>query len=217
MRQVCLLVLFVVAATATLASARPVLVSPPPPPPEPEPSGRPALEWSTWLRLGLGMRPHVVDVTPRVTMPPPERKGQDAAYEAALGGDLTIAAARGGDLRIGPWFEVRGLTQLVAGGELVIQRVPAKLDMFFYDGQGVLALRAGGNLDRVTGQVAYGYLAPWNLFHAPKGDTRYMIGVRFVASYTRAIADPKDWTATIGIEAEPVGALRYLLGIRSWY
>jgi hypothetical protein len=38
-----------------------------------------------------------------------------------------------------------------------------------------------------------------------------------VGTVTRAVDDPHDWSATIGIEAEPVGAIRYLLGVRSWY
>jgi len=152
-----------------------------------------------------------------VTTPPAERKGQDTAYELALGGDMTIGVAMHEDLRVGPWMELRGTTSLVAGGEIVFQRVPRTIDMFLYRGQGVLAVRAGGNARRVTGQIAYGYLAPWDLFGTAHGDSRYMIGVRFVASYTRAVEDPRDWLATIGIEVEPVGALRYLLGIRSWY
>ena len=44
-----------------------------------------------------------------------------------------------------------------------------------------------------------------------------MIGVRFVATYPRALDDARDWSATIGLEAEPVGALRYLLEISSLY
>ena len=44
-----------------------------------------------------------------------------------------------------------------------------------------------------------------------------MIGVRVVASATRAIDDPRLWSATLGLETEPMGALRYLLGIRAWY
>ena len=44
-----------------------------------------------------------------------------------------------------------------------------------------------------------------------------MIGVRVVVSATRSLDDPRDWSATVGLEAEPIGALRYLLSIRSWY
>ncbi|MBA3453624.1 MAG: hypothetical protein H0T42_11080 [Deltaproteobacteria bacterium] len=182
---------------------------------DPESAHRPALEWSTWFRLGFGMRPADPDAAARTTTPPPPA-GQVTTWEAALGIDLTGALSGSGNIRIGPWLEVRGLS-VVGGGELVIQRVPKTIDMFLYEGQGVLVMRAGGNHERATGQLAYGYLAPWNLFRPDRGAARYMIGVRFVATYTRAIEDPRDWSATIGLETEPVGALRFLLGIRSWY
>jgi hypothetical protein len=38
-----------------------------------------------------------------------------------------------------------------------------------------------------------------------------------VLSASRAHADPADWQATLGLEVEPIGALRYLLGIESLY
>jgi hypothetical protein len=44
-----------------------------------------------------------------------------------------------------------------------------------------------------------------------------MIGVRLVASATRATGDPDDWSMSFGIEFEPLGSLRYVGGIRSWY
>jgi len=187
----------------------------PPPEPDPEPS-RPALEWSTWFRLGVGMRPADPPPVARTTTTPDTSRGQVTTWDAALGIELTTGISESGNVRLGPWLEVRGAS-VVGGGELVIQRVPKTIDLFFYEGQGVLVMRAGGNHERATGQLAYGYLAPWDLFGRPGGGTRYMIGVRFVATYTRAIDDPRDWSATIGLETEPVGALRYLLGIRSWY
>jgi len=201
-----------------LATAQ-AIASPPPPPEDHASEERPALEWSTWVRAGMGMKPREVTSAARTVGTPPERSGQDTTYELALGGDLTIGLARGESVRVGPWFEIRDVRNVpFVGGELVIQRAPKKIDMFLYDGQGVLYLRAGGNPDHVTGQIAYGYLAPWDLFGKSKGgDTRYMIGVRLVASVTRGTADPGDWVATFGLEAEPVGALRYLLGIRDWY
>ena len=103
------------------------------------------------------------------------------------------------------------------GGQLVLTARPAKLDMFFYEGEGTWMLRAGGNRDLVTGAIAWGYRAPWDLFHPARGRSRYMIGVRVVATATRAIDDPGRWSATLGLETEPMGALRYLLGIRAWY
>ena len=78
-------------------------------------------------------------------------------------------------------------------------------------------MKAGGNDRVVTGAVAWGYLAPWTLFGPTTGRARYMIGVRLVATATRAVDDPRDWSVTAGVEVEPIGALRYLLGIRSWY
>ncbi len=209
MRTLAVMVLVLSAGTAA-AHPPPMLVE--------EAPHRPAIDWSTWFRLAIGMEPTTAGETARSTTPPPERHGHEMAYEAALGAEATISAGLGGDLRIGPWLEVRGLHDIVAGGEIVLQRVPKSIDMFFYKGQGVLMLRGGGNTEHVTAQVAYGYLAPWKLFDTThRGDTRYTIGVRVVASYTRDIADPHDWSATIGLETEPVGALRYLLGIRSWY
>jgi hypothetical protein len=44
-----------------------------------------------------------------------------------------------------------------------------------------------------------------------------MIGARLVASATRSVADPNDWAMSLGIEFEPVGAVRYVGGIKSWY
>jgi hypothetical protein len=178
---------------------------------------RPAIEWSTWFRIGFGMQDERADAVPRMTEPPPVT-GQDTAWELGLGIEASLGITQRGNLRVGPWIEVRGLREVVAGGEIVLTAVPKKIDMFFYTGQGILAVRGGANLERFTTQVAYGYLAPWKLFdRSPKGAARMMIGVRFVGSYTRSIADPTDWSATIGLETEPFGALRYLLGLRSLY
>jgi hypothetical protein len=112
---------------------------------------------------------------------------------------------------------VRTSSGPVLGGELIFDGLPHRLDLFQYDGEGTLAIRAGGNLHHVTAAIAYGYLAPWNLWGPWDGPTRYMIGVRLVASATRSLDDPHDWSVTGGLEFEPVGSLRYLLGIRSWY
>ncbi len=204
------------AALVLLLAAGTAAAHPPPQLVEEEPH-RPAIDWSTWFRLGFGWQPEHAGITARSTTPPPERTGQEAAYEVGFGAEATIAVGAGGDVRVGPWLEIRGIHDIVVGGELAIQRVPKSIDMFLYKGQGVLLLRAGANTEHVTAQVAYGYLAPWKLFSGPKGDTRYTIGVRFVASYTRELSDPHDFVATFGLETEPFGAIRYLLGIRSWY
>jgi hypothetical protein len=187
--------------------------------PEPEPdTGRPAVEWSSWIRLAMGMKARLEPVDP-AAIGPRTGTGQDRTGEAALGAEATLGLTRAGNLRFGPWLELRGFDRdgIIGGAELVLTAVPKTIDMFLYDGQGILMLRAGANLGRMTGQVAYGYLAPWDLFGSQTGASRYMIGVRFVGTFTRAIDDARDWSATIGLEVEPFGALRYLLGIRSWY
>lgn len=218
MRTLPVLLLVLLAGTAAAHPVQLVYDPPPPPPPPAEPA-RPAIDWSTWFRLGFGVQPGYDGAAARSTTPmsQPARDGEDAAFEVGFGAEATISAGRGGDVRVGPWLEVRGIHDVVVGGELVVQRVPKSIDMFLYKGQGVLMLRAGANTAHWTGQVAYGYLAPWKLFDTPKGATRYTIGVRVVGSFTREFSDPRDWVATIGLETEPFGALRYLLGIRSLY
>jgi hypothetical protein len=211
------LALMIAMATAATATARP-----PPeceyddPGCEPRSSrARPLVEWSTWLRLGFGVAPAEPDTAARATMPPAPVE-QASAWEAALGAEVTLPITDSGNLRVGPWLEARGTT-IVAGGQLALTAVPRSIDMFFYRGSGILALRVGGNTERGTAALAYGYLAPWKLWGPWSGATRYMIGVRFVGTVTRAYGDPRDWAATFGLEFEPVGAIRYLLGIRSWY
>ena len=187
----------------------------PPPEPEEESTNRPSIEWSTWFRLGFGYAVAQPPASlPRMVEAPVRAPG--TAWAVGLGAEASVGIANGGDVRFGLWGELRG-TELFGGGQLVVTGVPEKLDMFLYNGEGVLMLRAGGNPDRGSAAIAYCYLAPWKLWGPWTGPTRYMIGVRFVATYTRAWENPRDWSATFGIEAEPVGALRYLLGIRSWY
>ncbi|MEO8702754.1 MAG: hypothetical protein ABI867_22105 [Kofleriaceae bacterium] len=197
-------------------TSTPAIAHPPPPieiARDPVPEPRSPFQWSTWVRLAVGSESQVSDVATRGTPPARERS---TVFEAAVGTEITFGIDRAGHTRVGPWLEVRGLElgEIVAGGELVIQAVPAKLDMFWYEGQGILAIRAGGNHERITSQVSYGYQAPWHL-SGPPG--HYKIGLRMVGTVTRELDDARTWTATLGLETEPVGALRYLLGIRSWY
>lgn len=177
---------------------------------------RPAIEWSSWVRVGYGTE--AAEASPgvaRLVQPQaPERHG---AWEAALGADVSVPLARGGEVRLGAWTEVRTSSLPVVGAELLVQGLPEHLDLFAFDGEGLLALRVGTNARVATAAVAYGYLAPWNLFGPWRGATRYMIGARLVVSANQSLEDPDDWSVTGGVELEPVGALRYLLGIRSWY
>ncbi len=213
-------VIIVLGALGALAEE--VAARPPPPPDEYEIASsddddRPAIEWSTWVRVAYGGAPAPYEARSRLVSPTEVPESRDQGWEAAAGADLTLGIGRGGNLRVGPWVEARTSSDAMVGGELMLAASPAKLDMFWYQGEGVLIVRAGGNRALRTGSVAYGYRAPWDLFGPQRGKSRYMIGVRLVASATQSSEDSRLWSATLGVETEPVGALRYLLGIRSWY
>ena len=206
-----------IVAIAIVMSARVAWAHTPPPEPEPPSVERPMIEWSSWFQLAYGYESVAPAITPLAagTTTPPGASDR-WSWGAALGADLTLGLGARGDVRIGPWLELRGVHP-VAGAEIAITGVPRSLDLFFFDGQGILIARAGAGERVVTGALAYGYLAPWRLFGPRPGRSRYMIGVRVVATATRAIDDPRDGSITMGLEAEPVGAIRYLLGIKSWY
>ncbi|MBA3391553.1 MAG: hypothetical protein H0T89_02860 [Deltaproteobacteria bacterium] len=207
-----LAVMIVVLWTGTTG---PAIASPPSEPDEVD--GRPMIEWSSWVRVGYGIaHPTTAPASvARTVLPDPPRE-QATAWDLAIGAEATLPLNDSGDLRVGPWVEARALT-IVGGAELQLGGIPRSLDMFWYRGQGQLTVRVGGNATHGTAAVAYGYRAPWELFGSSRGDTRYMIGVRLVATATRAHDDPRDWTAALGIEFEPVGAVRYVFGVRSWY
>lgn len=178
---------------------------------------RPAIEWSTWVRLGYLMTDApVADVAgPRAMLPAPVDEAP--SWESALGADASIALGSGGDLRLGAWGELRSASRPVLGAEVMFGAAPAKLDLFQHQGEGVLVLRGGGNDEVLTAAIAYGYRCAWKLFGPWNGGTRYMIGVRLVVSATRARHDDGEWAAMAGIEFEPIGSFRYLFGVRSWY
>lgn len=202
-----LLATILVLASTAPAAGRPL------PPPEEEPR-RPLIEWSSWVRGGYGAETEVqAEATARTVE---VTRVQEARWDIALGGDATLPISDSGDVRVGPWVELR-TDRIVAGGELVVMGVPGKLDLFHWVGTGILAMRVGGTPDFGTAQIAYGYSAPWKLWGPWRGSSRYMIGARLVGTYTRAHDDPSNWQATLGIEFEPIGALRYVLGIRSLY
>ncbi|MDQ3369973.1 MAG: hypothetical protein M3680_31530 [Myxococcota bacterium] len=177
--------------------------------------GRPILEWSSWFRVGYGLERTPTGTTAaRGTLPTP--RDPTTTWDVALGVALTLPIASSGNVRVGPWVELRD-DGLIAGGELLFTAVPKRLDLFHFAGTGIVAVRVGATPDVRTASIAYGYSAPWRLWGPWSGTSRYMIGVRVVATATRAHDDPRDWKATLGIEVEPIGALRYLLGIRSLY
>lgn len=195
-----------------LALTTPVAARPPPPPNEVAYSPEPTItliEWSTWLR-----GTYVVQRgEPGATLRAVTTSDNDRDFSAAAGLGFTLPVGR--SARIGAWAELRGWDTPLVGGELTL--IPGNLDMFQYNGKSAVTLRAGGNPSFWTAQLGFGYRAPWDLFGDQPRGSRYMIGVGIVTTVTQSRFDRSDWSATIGLEFEPLGALRYILGVRSWY
>jgi hypothetical protein len=204
------LVAIVLGITAGTAAARP------PPPPDDEPTDwredRALVEWSSWVRLAGGIASAPVETAARSTQPPGTSE-QHGTWDVALGADLTLPVPTR-TIRFGPWVELRP-SGVFGGGEVSI--AGGDLDMFWYGGEHVYTLRAGSSMTDVTASFAFGYRCPWRLWGPYNRTTRYMIGARLVASATRSVADPNDWSMSFGLEFEPVGSLRYVAGIKSWY
>lgn len=202
------LVLVLVVAKVAAAHPPPLLAEDPPIDWRHDPA---TLEWSTWLGFGIG-----------VASSPPAFTARGAAVSADLhtdwmfsaGIDATVPLAH--RVRLGPWLGLHDLEPMI-GGEVQVTASPADLDLFFYPGEGVWTFRVGAGADHLTAAIGWGYRCPWKLWGPYNRATRYEIGPRITLAATRAYFDSKDWSATIGLEVEPVGALRYLLGIRSWY
>jgi len=196
----------------------------PPPPPTRYPIERPLLEVSSWLGLGGGGIP----------MGP----GARGLFDLRLGVDVTFAVGREGDLRLGPFTEVGTATfaslSAVGGVELFLGATPRPLRMFYYAGEGTLAVRLGAGLSRwsdlpdVTSApvasltVAYGYRCPFSLREwseewadepGRRQTARYMIGVRLWVNTTVGIPTNRVWQLSGGIEFEPIGTFRYLFGL----
>lgn len=171
-------------------------------------------EWSTWIRVGYGVSSQELDTVPRSVTPQP-RTDQTAGWQGALGAEMTLPIPTP-NVRIGAWGELRGLDAFT-GVELQVARSPRDLDWFFYSGEGAWTVRAGASGSHVTGSIAWGYRCPWTMYSPAPTGTRYMIGGRVVATATRAVANPNDWSMSLGIEFEPIGTIRYVFGIRNWY
>lgn len=215
------------ALTALVMALLPAVASAhqPPPPARRYPRARPLMELSPWIALGGGAL--VVD-------------GVSAAvFDLRLGGDATFPLSADGDLRLGPFVEVGTPTftgvQAVAGAELFVGAVPRPLRMFHYPGEGVLSVRAGFGwvwrdhafVDARSAPVAaltvaWGYRAPFSLreladetaeWPAPRDRLRYMTGARLWVGATVDATSAATWQLTGGIEFEPVGSFRYLLGL----
>jgi hypothetical protein len=82
-------------------------------------------------------------------------------------------------------------------------------------GSGTLVLRAGGNAHVFTAGIGMGYVGsfartdPWVKW------AKHVVGARFVTSVNRSLDDPRDWSATFGLEVEPLGLLQAVFAFAS--
>lgn len=186
---------------------------------------RPTWEFSSWVGLGGG-----------------GLVGADRAtgvFDMRLGGDATVAIGRKGNLRLGPFVEVTTATFAGVGAyggvEVFVGAVPRPLRMFYYSGEGVFSARLGagwawrggdlpgaGSTPSASVTFTYGYRCPFSLreyenqySEVPdrRAAGRYMIGARLWVGAAVDLRDGPAWQVTGGIEFEPVGAFRYLLGL----
>jgi hypothetical protein len=174
---------------------------------------RPAVEWSLWGRLGVGLASQPSEAVARTVTPPMSIDRAAEAFEAAAGADLTFRLARNGDLRVGVWGEARTSSNPVAGVELVLAGLPPHPYDGPLDGTGSLVLRAGANDRVITGALGFGYVGSY-----PRNDPwiswmRHVVGARVVLSVNRTIDEPRDWSATIGLEVEPTAVVHELLDL----
>ena len=211
-------------AALALACAVPSVASAHTPPPR-YPRLRPTLEVSPWVGLGGGAL--VVD-------------GEGTGvFDLRLGCDETLPVDRGGDVRVGAFGEVATASfasvQAVGGLELFLGAAPRPLRMFYYPGEGAFTARLGAGwvwrdhavADARSSPVAsltltWGYRAPFSLRdyrdqserEPNQRDTlRYMTGARLWVGATVDLAGATAWQLSGGIEFEPVGSFRYLLGL----
>jgi len=170
---------------------------------------RPAVEWSTWARLGYGIAAHEPSLLARSSHPPVGES--DPLWEGALGADLTFGVAKRGDLRLGAWGELRTSSGPVLGGELVVEGLPPRPYDSSIGGTGSIVLRAGGNEHVATWAVGFGYVGSFPRSDPWLGWMRHLVGVRLVASTNYSLDTSHDWSATLGLEIEPIGALTYVV------
>lgn len=174
---------------------------------------RPTLQWSTWARVGGGIASHPTSLVARgITLPMAE---QQSTWEAAIAADLSLSVAHRGDVRLGAWTELRTSSGPVVGGELVVEGLPPHPYTSDFNGSGSVVLRAGGNSHVLTTAIAFGYVGSWYRSDRWIRSVSHVVGARVVASVNRSLDGPRDWSATVGIELEPIGVLGYLLGLGS--
>ncbi|HEY1550762.1 MAG TPA: hypothetical protein VGG28_23190 [Kofleriaceae bacterium] len=164
---------------------------------------RPLVEWSLWGRLGIAITQPPSDVTARSTEPAP-MSGATVTLAAAAAADLTLGVAHDGDLRVGAWGELRTTSGPVAGAELVLEGVPPSPAESRISGAGSVVLRAGANPHVITGELGIGYVGA---YPSMRRHLRHVVGGRVVVTVDRALDESHDWSATIGVEVEPIGLL----------
>jgi hypothetical protein len=169
------------------------------------PAERPAIEWSLWGRLGIGLTSHPSDLTARSTTTEPPSMSSTATFVAAATADVTFGFADDGNLRVGAWGELRTTSGPVGGGELVIEELSSLVHA--RGGSGSLVLRLGANADIITGELGVGYVGTWN--PPTIRWLRHVAGAHAVLSVDRTI-DTHEWSATLGVEADPIGLLHAL-------
>jgi hypothetical protein len=165
------------------------------------------LEWSTWARAGIGIASRPPDIAVRgIAQPMSESSG---IGDAGLGADLSASLAHGGDVRLGAWAEVRTSSGPMLGGELIVEGLPPHPYAASFDGGGGLVLRAGANKHVVTTAIGFGYLGSWSRSDPSGGFATHVVGLRVVALVNRSLDDSRDWSATLGVEVDPIGAIQY--------
>jgi hypothetical protein len=191
------------------------------------PAESPPIEWSIWGRIGFGVASQPAPVvasqqqaaiastqanlgTHRVTL---ATTRLSSTWEAAASADVTLGVASHGNIRLGAWAELRTSSGPVAGVELVVGDLPAQP----YDVDAAratsLVLRAGANAHVITGALGFGYIGAW-----PRPDpwlrwARHVVGARLVVSLNHSTDDAHDWSALVGLEIEPIGAIHAVLDL----
>jgi hypothetical protein len=172
---------------------------------------RTAVEWSLWTRLGVGIAsPERPESITRSVTPPPMATSSTSTWEAALTGELTFRAGRG-DLRLGVFGEVRTSSDPVFGGELVLEGLPPRPDTSSIGGAGNFVVRVGGNDRLITTAFGFGYVGSFSRTDPWIPWMRHMVGTRVLVSMNHARDEPGNWSALIGVEVEPLGAVRALV------
>ncbi|MFT3696100.1 MAG: hypothetical protein QM831_23380 [Kofleriaceae bacterium] len=150
----------------------------------------PLVEWSVWGRIGTGVEARHPDVLARgLTMPAMDH---DSVVEAALDAEVTLGVAHDGMVRLGAYGELRTQADAVLGGELM------------FEGEHALVVRAGAGAHLVTAGLGVGFVARYPDW------AHHVFGARVMATFDRSDDDPREWSATIGLEVDPIGVLQYL-------